>query len=689
MAHVWPRIFSFVMLVCACTSIQLTNVAAQSEQLSTTIAYNIALSTPTRHQFDVAFAAVPDTVESDDFVIQSDCAGAYILRITGTDDPTTYTVIVETATDCPSITLTFSNNATAPLAEQLSTPAPPPLEQGELPNSISTLRAIDDLRTPRFNGLFVGSHPSLALRSDGIPQITTVDSIQGFIRLITCNNPSCTAPTTRLLAKSYRLLGNATLALNRSNLGRVSYFDGVHGDFRLLRCVNSACSDWTTHQVEDTKGSFLDSELLLTADDLPVLVYKDASNALKLAICSTSNCSAKVIRTIVPAANLPEHPSLTLRADNTPIVSFYDHLNTSLRVVLCNDASCTAPIIRTLDAAGDVGNWSSLALTSTDLPLISYYDATNDSIKLARCTVSNCRFSELVTISDMGDTPTTPRKTFTTLKVRSSNIPLVSYYHSVSNDLMLATCNKVNCLAPTISRLDNGVNVGITHDMELSRSGAPVIAYHDSYNEVLKFIPGVRIIDFGKPSFHKKSSPSNNAIITDTTVILNWKGVGDSNVYLYCYGTVAEVCTDYRNYHDVGPSLVHPLVGLTHNTTYYWNVIAWNNAGHTFADNSTAWRFTVVIPPAAFSKTTPASNGTNVALTPTLTWAASTRATNYEYCYATTVTGCTRWVSTGTARSVTLPALSRNTTYYWSVRARNAGGTTVANSTIWQFTTIR
>jgi hypothetical protein len=99
--------------------------------------------------------------------------------------------------------------------------------------------------------------------------------------------------------------------------------------------------------------------------------------------------------------------------------------------------------------------------------------------------------------------------------------------------------------------------------------------------------------------------------------------------------------------------------------------------------------FTVVLPPTFFAKSAPANNAKNQKTTITLKWAASTRATKYEYCIALSTRACTNWKSVGTARQVTVRNLAKNKTYFWQVRAKNTGGTTLSNSTFWKFTTAR
>ncbi|HUH98203.1 MAG TPA: CHAP domain-containing protein [Anaerolineales bacterium] len=89
-------------------------------------------------------------------------------------------------------------------------------------------------------------------------------------------------------------------------------------------------------------------------------------------------------------------------------------------------------------------------------------------------------------------------------------------------------------------------------------------------------------------------------------------------------------------------------------------------------------------PPSAFGKSTPANGAKAQSSSPTLSWAASTGATGYEYCYDTIDNdSCdTSWISAaGTTASVS--GLDANTIYYWQVRADNSAGSTYANGNAW------
>jgi hypothetical protein len=96
--------------------------------------------------------------------------------------------------------------------------------------------------------------------------------------------------------------------------------------------------------------------------------------------------------------------------------------------------------------------------------------------------------------------------------------------------------------------------------------------------------------------------------------------------------------------------------------------------------------------PRSFGKTAPKNNAKNQATSMTLSWAASTGAASYEYCVDTTNDNACAgsWVSTGATRQASVTGLARNVTYFWQVRARNGGGTTLANAgTWWRFSTRR
>ena len=129
----------------------------------------------------------------------------------------------------------------------------------------------------------------------------------------------------------------------------------------------------------------------------------------------------------------------------------------------------------------------------------------------------------------------------------------------------------------------------------------------------------------------------------------------------------------------------------TAGTTYWYFVKACNIAGCSgFSTPDSGYRAVVPVP-GAFSKTAPANGALNQPNKVTISWGASAGATSYQYCYSTSTTTCTNWVSNGTATSKTLIGLKKNTTYYWHVRAVNSAGYTYSNdnspTAFWSFKT--
>jgi hypothetical protein len=186
------------------------------------------------------------------------------------------------------------------------------------------------------------------------------------------------------------------------------------------------------------------------------------------------------------------------------------------------------------------------------------------------------------------------------------------------------------------------------------------------------------------PGAFSKIGPANGSASVGPSVTLTWGVSAGAASYEYCRDTTNDaVCGGAWTSVGTGTNVVQS--GLTPGTTYYWLVRAKNAMGTTGANGGVWWSFTTSSLPGAFGKTGPANGNTSVPLTLTLSWAASTGATSYEYCRDTIDNAACdgTWTSVGTARSASLAGLPSNTTFYWQVRARNAAGTTAADGNAW------
>jgi len=129
--------------------------------------------------------------------------------------------------------------------------------------------------------------------------------------------------------------------------------------------------------------------------------------------------------------------------------------------------------------------------------------------------------------------------------------------------------------------------------------------------------------------------------------------------------------------------------GLNNLTSYYWRVRAKNEIG--WGEYSEWFKFaTIISAPLAPVLVSPANGALLVETNPLLDWDSSATAENYKIQVSTdSLFTSTVYDSSGiTITEFQIPnnGLNINTTYYWRVNARNAGGTS-SYSTIFHFTT--
>lgn len=188
------------------------------------------------------------------------------------------------------------------------------------------------------------------------------------------------------------------------------------------------------------------------------------------------------------------------------------------------------------------------------------------------------------------------------------------------------------------------------------------------------------------PDAFTKSAPANGATDRPTSITLAWVPSSSATAYQYCYDTTDDnACAVWV---DTTVTSVN-ISGLDRNTTYYWQVRASNSKGAVEADEGIWWAFTTLPPaPEAFSKSSPANASQNNPTGLTLSWNPSDGAASYDYCYDTTNdNACANWVTTPNT-SASISGLANAATYYWQVRATNAGGTTYADNNAWWLFTI-
>lgn len=188
------------------------------------------------------------------------------------------------------------------------------------------------------------------------------------------------------------------------------------------------------------------------------------------------------------------------------------------------------------------------------------------------------------------------------------------------------------------------------------------------------------------PMAFSKLTPYNTSNNLPVNPTISWNQSTKATWYEYCIDTVNNNTCD-ASWVQLQNVTSFGLSGLSAGTTYYWQVRAVNPySPPTQADGGTWWSIsTVPIAPADFDKTSPLNNSANQPINLALSWNSSNRANGYAVCYDTlNDNACnTQWVDSGGSTYFDLIGLSKNTTYYWSVKAINPGGEAYANGGVW------
>jgi hypothetical protein len=214
-----------------------------------------------------------------------------------------------------------------------------------------------------------------------------------------------------------------------------------------------------------------------------------------------------------------------------------------------------------------------------------------------------------------------------------------------------------------------------------SNGVAPQMAFVYDFFRIDRTVPTSSNFPPAAPS---SPAPAAGAANVATNTTLTWAAAANATSYDIAFGTAptppivssGQTSTTYQ-----------PPSALANGTTYFWQVTAKNASGAT---SGPVWSFTTVAsgttqPPSAPTGPNPGNGATGVATSTGLAWSASTNATSYDVAFGTASPPPV--VATGQASTTYQPAaaLLASTTYFWSITAKGAGGSTTGP--VWSFAT--
>ncbi len=283
----------------------------------------------------------------------------------------------------------------------------------------------------------------VTLGADGFPVIS-ISILNNGLRFVKCQNVACSLSTTAILEPGNLGVTDHSLVVPADGRPLIAYFDGTAGDLKYVRCGDSACASGNQFAIVDSAGTVGRSPALTLVNGLPQIAYNVDSLSLRLALCSTIDCSSATFKSLAPEN--ASHVGIMAARDGSALIAYMADTTTTdaLKVAKCSNAACVAVTLTVIDqiSGTSLGQGVKIRAGADGLPVMSYLDFTASSVKLARCSRADCSASTVTTVhapspgvSALGSA--------NGLAISASGTPVLAY--SQGGKLTVHSCNTRSC----------------------------------------------------------------------------------------------------------------------------------------------------------------------------------------------------------------------------------------------------
>ncbi|MEU6040700.1 hypothetical protein ABZ801_35415 [Actinomadura sp. NPDC047616] len=274
---------------------------------------------------------------------------------------------------------------------------------------------VDDAPIVARAGSEAFTHAAAAARSgNGLVIAATGAAFDGrgdftpqLLRLIHCPDVRCARPrqlwSTRL-AYDHAMVDSRSLAVAVGRSGRpiIAHQDRWTGAVTLVSCPDADCRAPSRRKVVAPQQDhpLLDRphrngvDLAVTADDRPVLTYRDArTGAARLLRCQDTDCARNQAVTLTGPDVLRPWPALALGPADLPVVATYDLDRGRVLLITCHDAACARRTMVPIAALRHDPGRLEVTVDGDGRPWVLWSDMSpySNALHLTRCLRPGCR----------------------------------------------------------------------------------------------------------------------------------------------------------------------------------------------------------------------------------------------------------------------------------------------------------